>query len=85
VTTASATSIGSSETSRFGQVRVRFGAEERLHARPALDRLLPERERGSRTRQENGFYAGGFMGATGLEPATSGVTDRYKLNRHGRL
>jgi hypothetical protein len=26
-----------------------------------------------------------FMGATGLEPATSGVTDRYKLNRHSRL
>jgi hypothetical protein len=24
-------------------------------------------------------------GATGLEPATSGVTDRYKLNRHSRL
>src|SRR5688572_16040162 len=24
-------------------------------------------------------------GATGLEPATSGVTDRYTLNRHGRL
>jgi hypothetical protein len=24
-------------------------------------------------------------GATGLEPATSGVTDRYELNRYGRL
>jgi hypothetical protein len=24
-------------------------------------------------------------GATGLEPATSGVTDRYRLNRHDRL
>jgi hypothetical protein len=24
-------------------------------------------------------------GATGLEPATSGVTGRYRVNRHGRL
>jgi hypothetical protein len=24
-------------------------------------------------------------GATGLEPTTSGVTDRYGLNRHNRL
>ena len=27
----------------------------------------------------------GETGATGLEPATSGVTDRYGLNRHSRL
>src|SRR5919204_140144 len=26
-----------------------------------------------------------FTGATGLEPATSGVTDRYRLNRYSRL
>jgi hypothetical protein len=26
-----------------------------------------------------------FTGATGLEPATSGVTDRYRLNRYGWL
>src|SRR5919106_3286615 len=26
-----------------------------------------------------------FTGATGLEPATSGVTGRYRLNRHDRL
>src|SRR5947208_4774360 len=30
-------------------------------------------------------FAGPFTGATGLEPATSGVTDRYELNRHSRL
>jgi hypothetical protein len=34
----------------------------------------------------NRLVAGGFStGATGLEPATSGVTDRYELNRHSRL
>jgi hypothetical protein len=26
-----------------------------------------------------------FTGATGLEPATSGVTDRYRLDRNGRV
>src|SRR4030095_12438551 len=30
-------------------------------------------------------FAGILTGATGLEPATSGVTGRYELNRHGRL
>ena len=28
---------------------------------------------------------GVYTGATGLEPATSGVTGRYELERHSRL
>ena len=37
------------------------------------------------TRQQKMLICRYFTGATGLEPATSGVTDRYELNRHSRL
>ncbi len=42
MTTATATSIGSSETSRSGQVRVGFGADDGS-TRVTFFRLLPER------------------------------------------
>jgi hypothetical protein len=45
--------------------------------RPAVDCAKPGNKRCR--------FAGNLAGATGLEPATSGVTDRYKLNRYSRL
>jgi len=50
------------------------------------DRLLPEGHQAVTTPATQYAVLQGFLtGATGLEPATSRVTDRYGRNRHSRL
>ncbi len=58
---------------RFGQFRA--GSNERLCSRTKF---------GVYADNTRWLFAGTFTGATGLEPATSGVTGRYVLNRHSR-
>jgi hypothetical protein len=65
VTTASATSIGSSEVSRSGQVRVGFAADGRLDACPALIVCCPSARSRSRTRQDNMAVCRYFYGSDG--------------------
>jgi len=66
------------EASRSGQVRVDFGADDGSARVALFDRLLPERAitfSGKTTRSS--FLQGFSTGATGLEPATSGVTGLF--------
>jgi hypothetical protein len=75
--TASATSIGTSEASRSGQVRVGFAADGRLDACPALIVCCPSARSRSRTRQHDMPVCRYFCGSDGLEPATSGLTGLF--------
>jgi len=85
VTTASATSIGSSETSRSGQVRVGFGIDDVLHALRALIVCCPSARSRSGCDNKLASLQGVSTGATGLEPATSGVTGLLHRNDGPRM
>ena len=67
---------GSSETSRSGQVCVGFGADGRLHTRPLLIVCCPSARMTFSGVTTKDAICRDFTGATGLEPATSGVTGR---------